>query len=79
MPRASAARRGYGRAHRREKARVAATLPRLCGFGCGTMLWPNGRWHLAHVVDGDDSKGYVPACPRCNELAKARYRAAPPG
>lgn len=34
------------------------------------MLHPGGEWHLAHVVDGDPSRGYIAACVPCNEAVR---------
>lgn len=34
------------------------------------MLYPNGEWHLAHVVDGKPEHGYIAACVLCNERVR---------
>lgn len=68
--RPSAHRRGYDREHQRARARLAATLPTPCGYGCGKILEPSGRWYAAHVIDGDPSAGWIASCGPCNEQAK---------
>lgn len=61
--------RGYGSAHATARLCLAETLPAPCAYGCGTML--HGRTFVAaHVVDGDESAGWVAACGPCNEKAK---------
>ena len=62
--------RGYGAVHQRARAKLAATLPAYCAYGCGTWLTPDRPWVAAHVVDGDASRGWMVACPGCNEHAK---------
>jgi len=68
--RLSAPQRGYGADHRAARARLATTLPDLCGY-CEAMVYPS-RWVAAHVVDGDPSAGWMVAHPACNERAKVR-------
>jgi hypothetical protein len=62
--------RGYGFEHQSARAALRATLPAPCGYGCGVMLTPDGDWVAAHRVDGDPSRGWLAACPACNERAK---------
>jgi hypothetical protein len=64
--------RGYGADHERARRLLWARLPDLCGYGCGTWLEPAADWVAAHLVDGDPSAGWIAACRRCNERAKAR-------
>ena len=68
--RGSSTQRGYGAEHQRARERLRATLPAPCGYGCGVILWPNGRWVAAHVVDGNPDAGWIASCLRCNERAK---------
>lgn len=62
--------RGYGVPHQEARARLGALLPLPCAYGCGTILHAGSAWVAAHVIDGDDSKGWVAACVTCNERAK---------
>lgn len=62
--------RGYGIAHQRIREQLRATLPARCGYGCGTLLLPDGDWHAAHRVDGHPELGYIASCVTCNERAK---------
>jgi hypothetical protein len=64
--------RGYGAAHQRARAQLAQTLPTPCAYGCGTILYPGGRWVAAHIVDGDPSAAWIVSCRSCNERAKHR-------
>lgn len=75
--RKTTAQRGYGPAHATARLCLAETLPAPCAYGCGTML--RGRAFVAaHVVDGDQSAGWVAACGPCNERAKlGRLRPLP--
>lgn len=70
--RARTAQRGYGGRHQRARAELAKLLPTPCGYGCGTVLTPDGPWVAAHRVDGDPEAGWLAACPSCNERAKLR-------
>lgn len=63
--------RGYGRAHRLERERIAATLPSPCLY-CPEPVLPSDRWVAAHVVDGLDSSPRRAAHALCNERAKGR-------
>jgi hypothetical protein len=61
--------RGYGQPHATARLCLAETLPAPCAYGCGSIL--EGRAFVAaHVVDGDESAGWVAACGPCNERAK---------
>jgi hypothetical protein len=62
--------RGYGVPHQRARDALRATLPALCGYGCGRLLLPSGDWVAAHVVDGNPAAGYLASCRTCNERAK---------
>lgn len=62
--------RGYGTAHQKARAELKRDLPVLCGYGCGRLLYPDGKWVAAHVVDGDARAGWIAACGACNERAK---------
>ena len=62
--------RGYGLQHQRARARLAETLPTLCGYGCGRTLHPGSPWVAAHVIDGDPTAGWIVSCRSCNERAK---------
>lgn len=70
--RPTATRRGYDRDHRAARAALRDGLPGLCGYGCGTLLFPDGDWVAAHRVDGQPEFGWLASCRRCNERAKAR-------
>ena len=63
------AQRGYGVAHQR--ARAAMRLPAPCGY-CGVVIRSGEHWVAAHVVDGDESAGWMVSHPICNERAKLR-------
>lgn len=39
---------------------------------CGQPITHGQRWHAAHVVDGDPTRGYVIAHSWCNEAAKRK-------
>ena len=69
--------RGYGGTHATARLCLAETLPAPCAYGCGTML--RGRAFVAaHVIDGDESAGWVASCGPCNERAKlGRLRPVP--
>jgi hypothetical protein len=75
--RQSTSERGYGPTHATARLCLAETLPAPCAYGCGTIL--RGREFVAaHVVDGDESAGWVAACSPCNERAKfGRLQPAP--
>lgn len=62
--------RGYGADHQRARDALALTLPRYCGYGCGTWLTAGSTWHAAHVIDGDPSAGYLVSCVPCNLAAR---------
>lgn len=70
--RPTATRRGYDRDHRAARAALRDGLPGLCGYGCGTLLFPDGDWVAAHRVDGQPEFGWLASCRSCNERAKAR-------
>ena len=70
--RGTPAARGYGRPHQAARRQLRDSLPDFCGYGCGTLLMPDGDWVAAHVVDGDASAGYIASCRTCNERAKRR-------
>ena len=72
--RGSPTRRGYGTAHQKARADLKAFLPGFCGYGCGRLLYPDGKWVAAHVVDGDEDAGWIASCAGCNERAKRRGR-----
>lgn len=61
--------RGYGTDHAGARRRLAVTLPAPCAYGCGTVL-RGSAFVAAHVVDGDESAGWVASCGPCNERAK---------
>lgn len=61
--------RGYNQAHRRARARLLATMPAPCGYGCGTTLDAT-TMVAAHIIDGDPDAGWIPSCRSCNERAK---------
>lgn len=74
----STADRGYGAAHRRERARWAALLesdgPVPCAKGCGRLIHHGSRWDLGHT---DDRTGWTgPECIPCNRGAGGRNGAA---
>ena len=70
--------RGYGPTHSAAREQLAAELPAPCAYGCGTML--RGRAFVAaHVVDGDESAGWVASCGPCNERAKLGRLMPDPG
>jgi hypothetical protein len=71
--RGNATARGYGTTHRHARQQMAATLPAPCGY-CGHTIWPDQRWDLAHVIDGDPTAGYIAAHPICNQRAKRSNR-----
>jgi len=73
----SQAQRGYGAAHQRARDALRATLPALCGYGCGRLLQPSGDWVAAHRVDGNAAAGYLASCRTCNEHAKGSAGIAP--
>lgn len=75
--RGSSTQRGYDGAHRRAREALRAALPAPCGYGCGTVLDPDGPWVAAHVRDGDPSAGWLASCRACNERAKVRSGPAP--
>lgn len=62
--------RGYGAEHASARRQLAGTLPAPCAYGCGTVLYFHDPWVAAHVVDGDESAGWVAGCGPCNERAK---------
>lgn len=62
----------YGHAHRQERARLAATLPTPCWYGCGTLLTTDQPWVAAHLEDGNPTSPRVASCTTCNENAKTR-------
>ena len=66
--------RGYGAEHQKARAMLASTLPRYCGYGCGTWITAGSTWHAAHVVDGDPSAGYLVSCVKCNLAARGAFR-----
>lgn len=68
--RPNAWRRGYNTTHKQARRALEATLPTLCGYGCGTLLTKDTRWMAAHRVDGDPTQGWLASCPSCNERAK---------
>lgn len=68
--RQSTSERGYDGQHQAARRLLARLLPAPCAYGCGTTLDLTGPWVAAHVVDGDASRGWVAACPPCNERAK---------
>jgi hypothetical protein len=70
--RPTATKRGYDVSHRRAREALKAELPGGCGYGCGTLLMPDGDWVAAHVVDGAPEFGYIASCRTCNERAKVR-------
>jgi hypothetical protein len=49
--------RGYGVPHQRARDALRATLPALCGYGCGRLLLPSGDWVAAHRIDGVPTAG----------------------
>jgi hypothetical protein len=65
--------RGYGAAHRAARRALERTLPASCGY-CGRVIGTEEHWHAAHILDGDPTKGWIVACPACNEQAKRRHR-----
>lgn len=67
--RQSTSERGYGPVHAAARRQLAATLPAPCAYGCGTIL-RGGAFVAAHVIDGDESAGWVASCGACNERAK---------
>lgn len=62
--------RGYDVRHQEARRSLRRRLPAPCAYGCGTILHPGSRWVAAHVVDGDESRGWVASCGPCNERAK---------
>lgn len=64
--------RGYGVPHQRARDALRATLPALCGYGCGRLLLPDGDWAAAHRIDGNPAAGWLASCRTCNERAKGR-------
>ena len=68
--RQSTGERGYGPVHTAARTQLAATLPAPCAYGCGRILRNGEPWVAAHVVDGDESAGWVASCGPCNERAK---------
>ena len=68
--RRSTTQRGYGAQHQAARERLAGTLPRYCGYGCGRWLTRTSSWVAAHVRDGDPAAGYLVSCASCNERAK---------
>jgi hypothetical protein len=81
----TAAERGYGAFHAKQRARWAKIIDAGDGYcaRCGGHIAPGSRWHLDHR---DDRQGYLgPSHARCNISAAARKRsvrrslAQPPG
>lgn len=70
--RGTATQRGYDAEHRVARNDLRQYLPALCGYGCGTLLYPDGEWVAAHVIDGNPNAGWLASCRRCNERAKLR-------
>jgi hypothetical protein len=66
--------RGYGKEHREGRRALLYTLPQPCGYGCGTLLMPDGDWVAAHRVDGRPEYGWIASCRSCNEKAKRSRR-----
>ncbi len=64
--------RGYGGAHDRARATLAAMLPAPCACGCGAVLDAGSDWVAAHIVDGDPSAGWAAMCRSGNERMKRR-------
>ena len=64
--------RGYGAAHERARATLAAMLPAPCACGCGALLGAGSDWVAAHLVDGDPSAGWAAMCRSGNEHMKRR-------
>jgi hypothetical protein len=64
--------RGYGAAHERARASLAAMLPAPCACGCGAVLDVGSDWVAAHLVDGNPSAGWAAMCRSGNERMKRR-------
>jgi|SRR5579862_193339 len=72
--RGSAARRGYGAAHRATRAQWAAQVEAgtVACARCGHLIVPGSEWHLDHADDGD---GYLgPSHASCNIAARNGHR-----
>lgn len=63
--------RGYDAAHEAERRALLALLPCPCGYGCGRTLTTPNELVAAHRIDGHPEYGYLPACTRCNQRARA--------
>lgn len=71
------AERGYGYSHQAARGELKVMLPGECGYGCGTILYPDSDWVAAHRVDGRPEYGWLASCRSCNEQAKGGRLVSP--